>query len=149
MGKKLYRSSRQRIFAGVCGGLAEYFNVDVSIIRLLWTLAAFWWGSGLLLYIIAAIIMPKEEDMGGTTVTDENGNVIYVDNEKNSNINNNAMLFVGAVLVVIGGLIVSNQFFPLRELARTAFRIFRGYIFPLLLVACGIVIIVSTLRRNN
>ena len=46
MSKKLYRSSRQRVFAGVCGGLAEYFNLDAAIIRLIWVVTVFW-GTGL------------------------------------------------------------------------------------------------------
>lgn len=60
MSRKLYRSRKQRMIAGVAGGLAEYFNVDVSIIRLLWVLAIFAVGGGLLAYIIAWIIIPEE-----------------------------------------------------------------------------------------
>jgi phage shock protein C len=48
------------MIAGVAGGIAEYFNVDVSIIRLLWVLAIFAVGGGLLAYIIAWIIIPEE-----------------------------------------------------------------------------------------
>ena len=61
MNKKLYRSARQNVIAGVCGGLAEYLNVDVTIIRLIWSITIFFGGTGLLLYLIAAIIIPKEE----------------------------------------------------------------------------------------
>jgi phage shock protein C len=46
MSKKLYRSNKQKVFAGVCGGLSEYLNVDVTIIRLIWVLAFFAWGNG-------------------------------------------------------------------------------------------------------
>ncbi|VVB60165.1 PspC domain protein [uncultured archaeon] len=58
--KRLYRSGKDRILGGVCGGIAEYFNVDPTLIRLLWvlfTLASF--GTGILLYIIAWIIVPR------------------------------------------------------------------------------------------
>ncbi|EAF3072539.1 PspC domain-containing protein [Listeria monocytogenes serotype 1/2a] len=57
--KKLYRSSSQKMIAGVCGGLAEYFGIEVTIIRLLWAGAVLFFGTGILLYIIAAIIIPK------------------------------------------------------------------------------------------
>ncbi|EAF5052344.1 PspC domain-containing protein [Listeria monocytogenes] len=57
--KKLYKSSSQRMIAGVCGGLAEYFGIEVTIIRLLWAGAVLFFGTGILLYIIAAIIIPK------------------------------------------------------------------------------------------
>ena len=59
--KRIYRSDKDRMLWGVCGGLAEYFEVDPTIIRLLWvlgTLASF--GFGIVLYIIAAKIIPKK-----------------------------------------------------------------------------------------
>ncbi|MBC1569618.1 MULTISPECIES: PspC domain-containing protein [Listeria] len=57
--KKLYKSSSQKMISGVCGGLAEYFNIEVTLVRLLWVVASLFLGSGILLYIIAAIIIPK------------------------------------------------------------------------------------------
>ncbi|HAA9095731.1 PspC domain-containing protein [Listeria monocytogenes] len=57
--KKLYKSSSQKMIAGVCGGLAEHFGIEVTIIRLLWAGAVLFFGTGILLYIIAAIIIPK------------------------------------------------------------------------------------------
>lgn len=56
-GKKLYRSKDQRMICGVCGGIGEYFNIDPTIIRLVWALFGLT-GSGLLVYIAAAIIIP-------------------------------------------------------------------------------------------
>lgn len=58
-GKKLYRSKNQRMICGVCGGIGEYFNIDPTIIRLIWALFGLT-GSGLLVYIVAAIIIPEE-----------------------------------------------------------------------------------------
>lgn len=59
MRKRLYRSKRNRMIAGVCGGIGEYFNVDPTFIRLLWVLFTFAYGSGVLAYIIAWIIIPE------------------------------------------------------------------------------------------
>ena len=56
--KKLYRSSTDKKIAGVCGGIAEYMNVDSTIVRLVAVLLVFGCGSGLLAYIVAALIMP-------------------------------------------------------------------------------------------
>lgn len=56
--KKLYRSSTDKKIAGVCGGIAEYMNVDSTIVRLIAILLVFGCGSGLLAYIVAALIMP-------------------------------------------------------------------------------------------
>ncbi len=61
--KRLYRSRNQCMICGVCGGIAEYFNVDPTIIRLAWVLFSLAGGSGLLVYFIAAIIIPEDSSM--------------------------------------------------------------------------------------
>ena len=58
--KKLYKSKGNRYIAGVCGGIAEYFNVDPTVVRLLWVIFALMGGSGILAYIAAALLIPEE-----------------------------------------------------------------------------------------
>jgi phage shock protein C len=58
MEKRLYRSNTDKKIAGVCGGLGEYFNIDPTLVRLLWVIFACLAGSGLLAYIICAIVIP-------------------------------------------------------------------------------------------
>lgn len=58
--KKLYRIEDGKMIAGVCAGLAEYFSIDVTIVRLGWVLLTLLGGCGILAYIIALIIMPKK-----------------------------------------------------------------------------------------
>ena len=58
--KKFYRSRKDTKIAGVCGGIAKYFNVDSNIIRLLAVLTIFFGGGGIIAYIIAWIIIPLE-----------------------------------------------------------------------------------------
>jgi phage shock protein C len=58
--KRLYRSKNNRFIAGVCGGIAEYSNIDPTIIRLLWLFLSLIWGTGFFAYIIAWIIIPEE-----------------------------------------------------------------------------------------
>jgi phage shock protein C len=58
--KRLYRSRTNRIIAGVCGGIAEYSNIDPTVVRLLWLLVSLIWGAGIVAYIIALIIIPEE-----------------------------------------------------------------------------------------
>lgn len=57
--KKLYRSEKDKIIGGVCGGLAEYFDIDVSVVRLLFVLFGCS-GTGLIAYIVACAIIPTE-----------------------------------------------------------------------------------------
>lgn len=58
--KRLVKSRENRMICGVCAGIAEYFNIDPTVIRLLWAIVTIGgFGSGLLVYIIAAIVMPE------------------------------------------------------------------------------------------
>jgi phage shock protein C len=58
--RKLYRSRTNRKLAGVCGGLAQYFNIDVTLLRVLFVVLAVVGGSGLLLYLALWILVPYE-----------------------------------------------------------------------------------------
>ena len=60
MAKKLYRSTTDKMLGGIAGGLAEYFDIDPTLIRLVWVLFFLVGGSGVLAYIIAWIIMPEK-----------------------------------------------------------------------------------------
>ncbi|NLL73829.1 MAG: PspC domain-containing protein [Clostridiales bacterium] len=57
--KRLYRSSTNRMVCGVCQGIAEYINIDPTVVRLLWVIFSMF-GVGLIVYIVAAIIMPVQ-----------------------------------------------------------------------------------------
>jgi len=59
MDKKLYRNTSNKMIAGVCSGLAEYINIDPTIIRLIWALIGLS-GAGVVAYIVAAIIIPEK-----------------------------------------------------------------------------------------
>ena len=56
--KKLYKSAVNRMLCGVCGGIAEYFDIDPTLVRLVWVIITLMGGAGILAYIIAAIIIP-------------------------------------------------------------------------------------------
>ncbi len=59
--KKLYRSRKQRMIAGVCGGLGEYFGVDPTVMRVLFVVATvLGFGSSILIYLILLIVVPEE-----------------------------------------------------------------------------------------
>jgi len=59
MEKRFYKSKTDKKLAGVCAGVAEYFEVDPTLVRLIWVVFTFAGGAGILAYIIAAIIMPE------------------------------------------------------------------------------------------
>lgn len=63
MDKRLYKSSREKMICGVCGGIGEYFNVDPTLVRLAWIVFCLLGGSGVLAYIIAAIVIPRDTNI--------------------------------------------------------------------------------------
>lgn len=58
--KKLYKSSTDKKIFGVCGGIAEYFDIDPTVIRLVWAISILCLGTGLLAYLIATLILPSQ-----------------------------------------------------------------------------------------
>lgn len=138
MDKKLYRSNRNNVLAGVCGGLGEYLGVDATIIRLAWVALVFLEGAGLLLYIIAAIVIPKKpsdyaDDAGNRPMSDNAG---YRDN--------NAGFIVGLVLIIIGALFLIRYIFPF-SLIRMVFK----FGWPILLIIIGLLIVFSSVRSKK
>ncbi len=65
--KRLYRSRTNKQLAGVCGGVAEYFNLDPTIVRIIWLLLTLAGGPGLILYIIMAVVVPEEPEFVQTS----------------------------------------------------------------------------------
>ena len=63
MKKRLYKIEEGKKLCGVCGGIAEYFDIDPTIVRLLWVILIFCAGTGILAYFIAEIIMPKKSEI--------------------------------------------------------------------------------------
>lgn len=63
MQKKLYKIEAGKKLCGVCGGIAEFFDIDATLVRLGWILLTAFAGSGILAYIIAAIVMPNKSEV--------------------------------------------------------------------------------------
>lgn len=64
IGRKLYLSYKDRKIAGVCGGLADYFGIDSTIVRILWALAVMVsYGTGFILYLVFWLIVPREKNI--------------------------------------------------------------------------------------
>ena len=131
MGKKLKRSSNDRIIAGVCGGVGEYFNIDPVVVRIVWVLLSFMpGGPGFLAYLICALIIPEDDG------------VIYQDGNNNIN-TSNTPLFIGLALIIVGGIMLAKVIWP-----QFAFKFMNiGKYWPILLIIFGIYIIVN--QANN
>ena len=119
MQKKLYLSKTDQKLAGVCGGIAEYFDIDSTIVRLIWILLTFAGGSGLAIYIIAAIVL--QERPANYPASVQGDRVVEVDYENgddrsSSNKKYNDRLIIGGGLIAFGFYIFSRNFFFFRWL---------------------------------
>jgi phage shock protein C len=56
--RRLYRSKTNRMISGVCSGIADYFNIDAVIVRIIWLFLSFFGGMGIIAYIICLIMIP-------------------------------------------------------------------------------------------
>jgi len=138
--KRLYRVEKNKVFSGVCGGLAEYFDVDPVLIRVIFIVLFFGWGISLLAYIILWIVTPKKSDLiyqKSATSDEENNsqNQGYdIKNEKNQIENINHRIFGGLILITIGTLWLFANIFEFFD-----FSIY----FPVLLILLGIFILLN------
>lgn len=151
MYKKLYRSNTDKMIGGVSGGIAEYFEIDPTIVRILFVLAVFFGGGGIIAYIILWIIVPEKPyvfpgSQQSQSDSQSNFNQTHQEAEnKDQNSFSNGEPFnyaafqqkqksntgsiVGIVLIVIGALFLLNNFIP---------RFNFGDFWPFILIAVGI-----------
>ncbi|HEX2867927.1 MAG TPA: PspC domain-containing protein [Ignavibacteriales bacterium] len=163
MRERLYRSQKDKMIAGVCGGLAEYFDVDPVIIRIAFVAATILSGMGIIVYILLWIIVPYKEQIAaapasasasgaftapaGSETTAEAGagpapsqaepvkSEVYRDRRRNRPV-------LGYILVGLGLLFFADRFFPYVEFHN---------LWPLILVALGVGLLLrsSKNRREN
>ena len=63
MNKRIYKNREKKMLCGVCAGLAEYFDIDPTLVRVLWAVISLGYGIGLLAYIICAIVFPDKSEV--------------------------------------------------------------------------------------
>lgn len=127
--KKLYRSSKDRMISGVCAGIAEYFDIDATLVRIGAVVMLFMsWFTLLLGYLVCAIIMPEksgEQDEEEMEIYDKDGNRIY--KKKTNNI-------ISVLLIGIGLFFLATHFIP---------SIDRNIIIGVTLVLTGLLLFVN------
>lgn len=63
MNKRIYKSREKKMLCGVCAGLAEYFDIDPTIVRVIWGVVSLGYGIGLLAYIVCAVVFPDKSEV--------------------------------------------------------------------------------------
>jgi phage shock protein PspC (stress-responsive transcriptional regulator) len=158
--KKLYRSMTSSYLGGVCGGIAEYFNIDPALVRILFILVAIYGGAGVLFYLILWIVIPRrpletydyyKKKADTVNQTEEFQNVEDQVNQsqtmndfdqKPASINKkgNGSVIAGIILVTLGTLFLADNFIP---------NIDFSDIWPVILVVAGIGLISSNFIKKN
>lgn len=127
--KRLYRSRQDKVVAGVCGGIAEYLEIDPVVVRILWVISIFFFGLGLPFYLAAIFIIPPNPDQ--TTVERKKTNA------------HGWNFGIGTVLIILGVILLLDQFGILhRGWLRFHFFPWR-LMWPLALVGIGVYLLAS------
>ena len=149
MSKKLLRTRKDNVLAGVCGGIARYLGIDVVIVRIIWVISALMGGFGLGTYIICAIVIPKERSQYNRIDSDrddesslfnkeddeyyhEDDDELYQDDERNEK----TKQYLGIAFILMGAIFTFRIMFP-----NFTFKFF----WPVLLIAGGLLL----LNRDN
>lgn len=148
MEKKLQRNEQDKMIAGVCSGLAEHFDIDVTWIRIAFVLAVMLGASGILAYIILWIVVPKKPyipDYGQfatyTSVSQEPKPSINLNEKKKDK--SNFRLFAGLIFIFFG------LFFLLHELNLIPNWFDIDDLWPLILIGMGVYILSSGVKKNQ
>ncbi len=145
MNRRVYRSRKDRVIAGVCGGLAKYFSVDPVLIRLVAVATVLLGGAGVILYIIAMFVIPEEPKFSSDPVRsedpEENKESAIVDPE----LRNKAIIAIAVFFIAIGVFFLLRQFEPVRWFLTVSWEILFGGI----LVAIGILVVMKSIRRGK
>lgn len=142
--ERLYRSQTEKVIGGVAGGLADYFEIDVVLSRVVFVLLAFFGGGGVLIYIVLWIVIPSQPFPYSTynskrkarqTANDGPDDLQSETSLENNNKpvkHSNTGLFAGVILIMLGLLFLGDKIFPWYNIAD---------LWPLILVVIGIFII--------
>jgi phage shock protein C len=140
MNRRLYRCRHDRRIAGVAAGVAEYFDLDPTLVRVVWFLSIFFGGFGLFLYIAMAIIVPLEpmtEEMAAAEAAAVSAGHRHVSRPGGGR----WATFLGVALILLGGLALLDAAVP-------AWSNSWRYLWPAFLVGIGLLLVFVAMRRE-
>lgn len=130
---RLYKSRTDKMILGVCGGLAKYFDIDVSIVRIVWAATVLFYGTGFLFYLIAAFVLPYEDEVR------ENGEV-YESNAYSESSPSDQQKVLAAIFIIAGMLLLLRNF---------RFTFYGHLIWPAALILLGVFLIFRGRNDGN
>lgn len=143
--KRLERNPMNKVIGGVCSGLADYFNLDVALVRILFVIALLFASFGFWLYIILWIFIP-ERDLNFNFNNEQHQSWEYqpksedVDNSSNYVNKKNTTVFAGVIVILLGFIFLINNFIPISWVWK---------LWPIILVLIGAIMIVNAIKKNN
>lgn len=157
MEKKLYRNETDKVLAGVCSGLADYFEMDPTLVRLAFVVLAIFGGSGVLIYIICWIVVPAKPVIPGNKPYNTDYRV-YEDKTPSNATDfeekpyttlpikrkaSNSRLIIGLFLIAFGGYFLLDQF----DLLPYWFGLDK--LWPLFIIVPGVLMIAKSGKKEN
>jgi phage shock protein C len=141
MNRRLYRCRHDRVIAGVSGGLGEYFDVDPTIIRILWFLSIFFGGLGLLLYVAMALIVPLEPLSAEEAAAEAAGAADGRPHRHTRGGEGRWTTVIGLALILFGALALVDAIAP-------AWFTAGSYVGPVFAVGLGVILLLTAVRRE-
>jgi phage shock protein C len=150
--RRLYRCQHDRMIAGVAAGIAERFDIDPTIVRLLWVLSVFFGGLGLFAYIVMALVVPLEPAEGpASAVGDPSGEpatpspadwrTAAAGHHHAARGSGRGMTFLGAALILFGALALIDAFLP-------GWADHGRFLWPAFILGIGAILLASAVRRD-
>lgn len=150
MAQRLYRSEDDRVIAGLCGGLGEFFDIDPTIIRIIFVILTIWGGIGIILYIIGALVVPinpagaSGEHKGDREEFNQKVNVVASEIKENIRRRRGdrwgSEKLLGILILVAGAVLLLQEIFP-----NNIHNIF----WPAILILCGVLILTGGSRKGG
>lgn len=150
MNRRLYRCRHDRRIAGVASGVAEFFDLDPTVVRVVWFLSIFFGGLGLFVYIAMALIVPLEPELGGTPAEAAGADVdpaafgpAAVGGAGHRHVPRQPgrwSLLLGYALILLGGIALVDALAPAWESWR--------YLWPAFIIGIGGFLVAGALRRE-
>lgn len=132
---RFYRDSKNKVLGGVCSGLANYFNLDVALLRVLFVVALLFASFGFWLYIILWVVIPIDGQQTETELRSEPVSEVVPATATKS-----TSLIAGIAVMLIGVIFLINNFIPIPWVWK---------LWPLILVAIGVVMIVNASKKGD
>ncbi|MBO2523877.1 MAG: hypothetical protein CW336_08550 [Bacteroidetes bacterium] len=141
--KRLERSRTNRVIAGVCGGLADYFKIDIALMRVLFVVATICGSFGFWMYVILWIVVPEENILGPGNIN-ENGYDDTIDitpneaREEKKSVN--GAMIASLILIFIGVMALVDNFTPIAWVWK---------LWPVPLIIIGVILLINSTKNNG